>query len=518
MWNWASLKIKSEISKFHGTCLLKVMFSKLKTWVSPLRTHLEFFGSKELKPTSHIDCVGAKPLGFKQLQFSQFDRNFLSSAFKVQEACLRKFFFKNFPIVKVISPISAPVPLNALRFCNPNRSFSIRPGFGSNFANAKKVFFGSPRTFCSVPQSALKQATSNGSVLAQLVCRPFTTISHNHNFFSPQNILPDHEKNSHNSYSNQIQSLSLKIPRGVGGDKSPKFSVNGCLPKATGGVEILNENISDENLQVYVLVFDLFPITEPNTSSHYRDVERQTAVTPLCTPTNPHLVGHRPQNKQQSPSLIHYLKERANRQYAHSMAVISILDKILENITQLEIKISEFELKIIFPRGITIENIHQWLNSLDIDPEDPHFTLKLEILENSRPLGAFPVGLINLQTDIAKSTKNLTVTESQENGKSGIMIFVDKDIERVMEGKKQSSLQDRPLSLPFALSSDRDRIFSLNSEISRFPSPVTLNSLADDVYKAQIEEFLVEVVDLGSRINFRKRKHPPKVTLCPLIY
>ncbi|CAG8561275.1 11962_t:CDS:1 [Acaulospora colombiana] len=372
------------------------MWKQVKALVEPLERvmTLGVKGSKA-NATGGTSIFAKQQVSEIQKQFSNV--NIYNNSVKTQEVRLRDFIFENFAIFKSFIPLPEPVPITfsrtPLRICKPQRI-----GLTSNYAFSQSVgtrnmFCNSgARNFSSAQTAVFNNSFNNGGVvLAKLGFKPFSALATKTGALwtpSPDNL----GKNV-----NPSEFVGLKIDVGrklfqskgifdaVQKQESDEHKHNKPLivrrtnikkssrkNKTVAKTMETTENSSD--VQVYMSFILSPPLFWENSISMESSFSSINSFAGVVSHLMRNVSMH--QMDRLDPLFIENLQEHAEIQYNHMMEVISIL-KILQTHGGYEIKVFDCELRVIFPRGMTVVEVEDLLQSSGIDLESPHFELEV---------------------------------------------------------------------------------------------------------------------------------------------
>ncbi|CAG8440827.1 10240_t:CDS:1 [Diversispora eburnea] len=365
-----------------------------------------------------------------------------------QQSRLLNIIFKNFSIFKSFTPLPAPVPITfsrtPLRVCKAQRI-----GLTSNYTFLQPIgtrnVFGSSgaRNFSTTMFN--KGSTSGGVVLAQLGVKPFSALATKTGALWTR-MPEDLSKNTNSSGLEKHNSVGLKIeavrklfvqskgildavqkqqdgsddsinykPRVVRRANIKKFSRKNKVIVKTSDKESIENN---SNVQVYMsfilsssLFWDFDETSNSMESSHSSVNSLANVVTHLMRQKN------RSTPNKLDPMFIRNLRELVEIQHNHMLEVISILT-ILQKHDIYDIKVFGCELRVNFPRGMSVSNIENLLKSLGIALDSPHFELEVIDLEENIELLPNPpddvqVSEPNYELQFQEPTDTLRDTDMQ---------------------------------------------------------------------------------------------------------
>ncbi|CAG8466596.1 5502_t:CDS:2 [Ambispora leptoticha] len=463
------------------------MLSKIKTWVPPFGRLLQSIGAKELKPNTSPSNAVSRSLGSNQrplieIQQQRYPAQAPQQIHTHEKLWLREFISEKIPIVKAFSPFPPPLTLvgcnkpatSKLLFGGTTRTFAANNLAFERFLPGHGFAFGRQRSFCSAPQTMVAHFANNGGNLLQVVGKSFYVAAKKNNAsFLQSNVQNNNEKpqivNSNKivktttTPAKKTESLQPLSPiKSIGlvdiiqqqqkGSESNEAKVihsvylKETIERDTTEKKILEEMITsvDDNVQVYISF---------NMNLKIGSLKSKSGIT-------------------LDPSFIQTYDNVIKRQH---QVILDILEKLSRLNKVLDIQFLDFELRVVFPRGMDIKKVRELLTSLGIDLDDP--VLSLSISKN-----------------VAKSLDNINQSSIQNLA------------EQTMNSNNNNKRSERPLTLPFAhpsnlqshreTSKKRSSSSYGNSTLDQTQN-LNFNNVNDD-HSLEIHDFLKEVNEFSS--------------------
>ncbi|CAG8588581.1 17616_t:CDS:1, partial [Acaulospora morrowiae] len=380
------------------------MWKQLKALAEPLERVMTLWvkgpkANSTATGTSQLTIFTKQPVPEIQISFSQV--SFYNSVKAQQQTGLRDFLFENFTIFKSFTPLPAPVPITftqtPLRVCKPQRVGLITNHVFLQPAGTRNVFCNNgARNFSSAQTTMFNNGFSSGGVvLAKLGCKPFSALA------TKTGALWARVPDNSNPSANPSEFVGLKIeaerklfqskgifdavqkqetdeykhnnPRVVRRTTIKKSRKNKTVAKIID--QEITEKINDQVYMSFMLSSSLFWDFNESSISMENSCSSINSIASMLS----HMIRKKnvtTMNKLDL-SFIENLEEHEEIHHNHMMEVISILKILQTHGVGYEIKVFDSELRVNFPRGMTILEVQDLLESLGIDLESPHFDLEV---------------------------------------------------------------------------------------------------------------------------------------------
>ncbi|CAG8678143.1 4867_t:CDS:2, partial [Ambispora gerdemannii] len=373
------------------------MLPRIKTWALSFGRLIQSSGPKELKP----NAVSRPLVNQRQLfELPQKSPSQATQRFQTyEEVWLREFFSKNFPVVKTFSPLPAPtwvrcskLATSKLLFGGSNRIFvANKPVFERNLPG-----FGFQRNFCSAPRAAAHFANTGG-IMSQLAGKSFTVAANKTNISSLQ-----HEAHKNNEISqlfnksftvvaNKTNISSLQHERHNKNEKpqivNPSKIVSSTTATTAKKTEFLQPFSQTKSAVIKHVCLTKETVKNPKCGTMAKQTLKEK-ITPIddnvqiymslnVALTSGKFIFSNNSIKKNSvldSSFIQNFDDIVKRQH---QVILDTLEKLSRLNKILDIQFLDFELRVVFPRGMDIKKVQELLKNLGIDLENPVFSLGL---------------------------------------------------------------------------------------------------------------------------------------------